>query len=101
MIKLRQIMRAKLLALREGRIASDAEFTSILEDMNIAGSESQGEPDDAEDEGEDDEDVEPDRGEGEHIETEQDLESRVDDLAMNLMEQSQEHQSSLIVDLLI
>jgi hypothetical protein len=101
MIKLRNIMRAKLLALREGRIALDEEFTSILEDTNIAGSESEGELDDVEDEGEDDEDVEPDRVEGEHIETEQDLESRMDDLVTNLMKQSEEHQSSLIVDLLI
>ena len=94
-------MRAKLLASREGRIPSDEEFTSILQDHTIStspGPEESVVPDQLEqpedvdvDEDEDDDD-EP--VEGEIVEDEKTLDAHVDDLMMNLVQQSAEHLST-------
>lgn len=91
-------MRAKLSALRDGRIADDSEFTSILLDTNITAETSVApEDEDIEDEDED----EDEQVEGEDVETEHDLEARVDHLMMNLMQQSEEHQGTTMSILLI
>lgn len=87
-------MRGKLLALREGRIPSDDEFTSILQDNSISTSPApeesalQEQREHDEDDEEDDEQVE-----GEIVEDEKTPDAHLDDLMMNLVQQSAEHLS--------
>ena len=85
-------MRAKLNALREGRIPVDTEYITILTDTNITASRQSGTLE-AEDEPDEGDEGEPDEVEGENVETEKDLNARVDHLMMNLMQQSEEHRS--------
>jgi hypothetical protein len=99
-VKIKTIMRAKLSALRDGRIADDSEFTSILLDTNIT-AETSVAPEDEDLEDEDEDEDEDEQVEGENVETEHDLEARVDHLMMNLMQQSEEHQGTTMSILLI
>ena len=88
-------MRGKLLALREGRIPSDLEFISILQDNSIATSPAPEElvlPEQQEHDEVDEEDDE--QVEGEIVEEEKTPDVHLDDLMMNLVQQSAEHLST-------
>src|SRR5271170_7178530 len=98
-------MRAKLLALREGRIPSDEEFIPILEDRNIAAAAAQEDRDasvrpendapeeeDAGDE-EDDNQVEGETVEEEKVEDDQEFKDRLEELMKDLVKPPQEHLS--------
>ena len=93
-------MRAKLAALKKGRIPTDDEFTSILLDdsevvpgrRDLEASVAPGEEEEEEEE-EDEDEGDGQELEGENPETDQDLHAQVDHLMKNLLEQSQEHQS--------
>ena len=88
-------MRTKLLALREGRIPLDEEFTSMLEDNSISVAPDPEEPGLLEQEKneEDEEDDDDDEVEGEIVEDDNTLDAHVDELMVNLMQQSAEHLS--------
>src|SRR5947207_3245066 len=88
-------MRAKLLALREGRIPADEEFISVLQDNTISTTAYPEEaiiPDQQEYHEDDDDD--DSQVEGELVEDEKILNAHVDDLVMNLLQQSAEHLST-------
>jgi hypothetical protein len=95
-------MRAKLAALKKGRIPTDDEFTSILLDDSevVPGRrdlETSAAPGEEEEEEEEEEEVEEGDGqelEGENPET---VNAQVDHLMKNLLEQSQEHQSNRVL----
>ena len=92
-------MRGKLLALREGRIPSDVVFTSILLDNTISttsGPEEHVVPDQQERHSDEDEDEDEDdeQVEGEIVEDEKTPDVNMDDLMMNLVQQSAEHLST-------
>lgn len=88
-------MRAKLLALREGRILSDDEFISVLSDNSVSVTPAPEEPGLPAEEDAVDEDAEDDdeQVEGENIDEEKSLNDQVDHLMVNLMEQSKDHLS--------
>jgi len=97
-------MRAKLLALREGRIPSDEEFIPILEDGNIAATAAQEDRDasvrpenDApeEEDEEDDNQVEGEIVEEEKIEDDQEFKDRLEELMKDLVKPPQEHLSTV------
>ena len=87
-IILRTIMRAKLSALREGKILSDEEITKI--DRGISTSAVTSEIAPAEEEEEEEFDIEE---EEESNDYEKELNAQVDTLMQNLMKQPMEHQS--------
>jgi hypothetical protein len=98
-------MRAKLAALKKGRIPTDDEFTSILLDdsevvpgrRDLETSAAPGEEEVEEEEEEEEEEGDGQELEGENPEAEQDLNAQVDHLMKNLLEQSQEHQSNRVL----
>ena len=104
---MRKILRAKLLALREGRIPSDEEFIPILEDTNIAATEAQEDRDTSvrpendapreEDPGDEDDDnqVEGEIVEEEKVEDDQEFKDRVEELMKDLVKPPPEHLSTL------
>lgn len=96
LLKLKKIMRGKLLALRQGRIPLDDEFTLILHDKCISTNLASEEFDESiapEDEQEEEGAEEGNEVEGENVEEDRRLTTRVDDLIMNLIQQSEEHLS--------
>jgi len=97
--KFKRIMRAKLLALREGRMAEDAEFEAILtetETPRLGGGEESRPPEDEHDAEEEVLEGERDDGDEEGGENNGDaeLDAQVDEMMLNLMQQSAEHQST-------
>jgi len=97
-------MRAKLLALREGRIPSDEEFIPILEDGNIAATAAHEDRDasvrpenDApeEEDEEDDNQVEGEIVEEEKVEDNQEFKDRLEELMKDLVKPPGEHLSIL------
>ena len=95
LVKVKKIMRAKLSALREGRLPSDDEFASLLLDNNISVTPPPeesflpaGEIVDGDSVYDDDEQLE-----GENVDDENLMGDQVDHLMTNLMEQSREHLS--------
>ena len=96
-------MRAKLVALREGRIASDEELKPLLEDTNLEATAGQEEPEPSvppEEDGEDEDgedDVDDEQIEGEIVAEETQLGKEVNEMD-NVMQQSKEHQSESIAN---
>ena len=90
------------MALRQGRIPSDEELLPILEDPNldVISAQEEAEPsvapeEDEEEEG-DDEQVE-----GENVAEERELDKQVNEMMENVMQQSKEHQSESIPNILL
>lgn len=101
-------MRAKLLALREGRIPSDEEVIPILEDRNIAATAAQEDRDTSarpennvpeEDVGDEEDDNqvegENEEEEDEKVEYDQEFKDRLEELMKDLVKPPQEHLSIL------
>ena len=109
LLRVRKIMRAKLLALREGRIPNDEEFIPILEDTNIVATATQEDRDtsarsendvsgerDAGDE-EDDNQIEGETVEEEKAEDNQEFKARLEELMKDLVKPPPEHLSTVHV----
>lgn len=91
-------MRGKLLALREGRVPSDNEFASILQDNSISTSPPPEELVLPEQEHDEDAEEDDEQVEGEIVEDEKIPDAHLDDLMMNLVQQSAEHLSTPSTD---
>lgn len=90
-------MRAKLLILREGRVPSDSEVAPLLLETNpstMTPGIEQSLPPEEEEIPEEDEDEDEGEVEGEAMPEDKQLETQVDLLMQNLLQQSEAHQST-------
>jgi hypothetical protein len=98
MVKIRKVMRAKLMALRQGRIPSDEELLPILEDPNldVASAQEEVEPSVPPEEEDEEEEGDDEQVEGEIVAEETEVDKEVNEMMDNVIQQSKEHQSESI-----